>query len=89
MAVDGVSWCLPAGRITGLIGPNGAGKTTLFNLIAGSLRPSEGAIRFAGRDISHAPPHRRLALGLGPSSTRISPASSARSAPRTIGRPGS
>ena len=64
MAVDGVSWCLPAGRITGLIGPNGAGKTTLFNLIAGSLRPSEGAIRFAGRDISHAPPHRRLAAGL-------------------------
>ena len=56
---------LPPGRITGLIGPNGAGKTTLFNLIAGSLRPTAGAITFEGRDIAHAPAHRRLALGLG------------------------
>ena len=64
-AVDGVSLRLPSGRITGLIGPNGAGKTTLFNLIAGSLRPTQGTIRFAGCDISRAPPHRRLALGLG------------------------
>ncbi len=64
-AVDGVSLRLDPARITGLIGPNGAGKTTLFNLIAGSLRPSAGRIRFAGRDISRAPPHRRLALGLG------------------------
>jgi branched-chain amino acid transport system ATP-binding protein len=64
-AVDGVSLRLPPGRITGLIGPNGAGKTTLFNLIAGALRPSAGTIRFESRDITHAPPHRRLALGLG------------------------
>ncbi len=64
-AVDGVSLHIPPGRITGLIGPNGAGKTTLFNLIAGSLRPTAGAIRFEGRDIAHAPPHRRAALGLG------------------------
>ena len=64
-AVDRVSLRLPAGCIAGLIGPNGAGKTTLFNLIAGSLRPTAGRIRFLGRDISRAPPHRRLAAGLG------------------------
>jgi len=64
-AVDQVTLTLPPGRITGLIGPNGAGKTTLFNLIAGSLRPSAGRVRFEGRDISRAPPHRRLRLGLG------------------------
>jgi ABC-type branched-subunit amino acid transport system ATPase component len=31
-----------------LIGPNGAGKTTNFNLITGSVRPTEGEILFKG-----------------------------------------
>ncbi|MBV9537926.1 MAG: ABC transporter ATP-binding protein, partial [Acidisphaera sp.] len=43
----------------------GAGKTTLFNLIAGSLRLSAGRIALDGRDLSRAPPHRRLAAGIG------------------------
>jgi branched-chain amino acid transport system ATP-binding protein len=64
-AVDGVSLRVAAGRITGLIGPNGAGKTTLFNVIAGSLRPSDGRIVLEGSDIGSAPAHARLAAGLG------------------------
>jgi len=63
-AVERVSFTLARGEIMGLIGPNGAGKTTLFNLIAGSLRPNEGAILLNGRTIENLPPHARLALGL-------------------------
>ncbi len=65
MAVDGVSLTVQRGEIAGLIGPNGAGKTTLFNLVAGSLAPSGGAILLEGQAIESEPAHRRLARGLG------------------------
>ena len=51
LAVDQVSFDVPEGAIFAVIGPNGAGKTTLFNLIAGAMAPSDGAIAFAGTRI--------------------------------------
>jgi branched-chain amino acid transport system ATP-binding protein len=47
-----------------IIGPNGAGKTTLIGQLAGEITPDSGCIRFAGRDITALPTHRRSALGL-------------------------
>lgn len=63
-AVDGVDLTVEPGRITGLIGPNGAGKTTLFNLIAGTLAPTAGEIRFMGDPIGGLSPDRIFAKGL-------------------------
>jgi ABC-type multidrug transport system ATPase subunit len=47
-ALDGVSFSIPSGQMTGLIGPNGAGKTTLLALIVGLLRPDNGVLRIFG-----------------------------------------
>ncbi|HNZ75967.1 MAG TPA: LPS export ABC transporter ATP-binding protein [Verrucomicrobiota bacterium] len=63
--VNGVSITVATGEIVGLLGPNGAGKTTTFNMIVGVIRPDDGAVRFAARDITRLPMHKRARLGLG------------------------
>jgi branched-chain amino acid transport system ATP-binding protein len=52
VAVDHVSMRVEEGEVRAVIGPNGAGKSTLFNLITGMLKPSQGSISFAGKDIA-------------------------------------
>src|SRR6266704_339381 len=64
-AVDGCSFAVRAGSVTGLIGPNGSGKTTIFNLVSGTARPDRGEIWFGGRRIDRAQPWERAWLGLG------------------------
>jgi len=63
-ALDGVSLAVEAGELFAVIGPNGAGKTSLFNCISSIYRPTEGGVRFDGRDVSALPPHRVAALGV-------------------------
>jgi branched-chain amino acid transport system ATP-binding protein len=63
-AVSGVDLNLDLGDRHVLIGPNGAGKTTLFNLLSGQLKPSAGAVRLLGRDVTSSASNRRAALGL-------------------------
>jgi branched-chain amino acid transport system ATP-binding protein len=70
-ALNGVSFEVAPGSITSVIGPNGAGKTSLFNTISGFYRPTEGAIRFLGQDISRLPAPRRARLGLARSFQNI------------------
>ena len=64
LAVNDVSFDLPAGEILGLMGPNGAGKTTLVNVICGFYKPDSGTIRFKGRDITRLPAHKVCHLGI-------------------------
>jgi ABC-type branched-subunit amino acid transport system ATPase component/ABC-type branched-subunit amino acid transport system permease subunit len=64
-AVDGCSFTVGEGGLTGLIGPNGSGKTTIFNLVTGMVRGDGGSIRFDGRRIDRVLPWERAHLGLG------------------------
>ncbi len=64
LAVEGVDLVVRQGERRAIIGPNGAGKSTLFNLIAGEIGVSSGAIHLFDQDITRLPPHRRAALGL-------------------------
>ncbi|MEU2105744.1 MULTISPECIES: ABC transporter ATP-binding protein [unclassified Nocardia] len=47
-AVDDVNMSVASGEIYGFLGPNGAGKTTTLRMLAGLIRPSEGAVTIAG-----------------------------------------
>ena len=50
-AVDGISFALPPGSITGLLGGNGAGKTTTLAMILGLILPTSGAARVLGAEM--------------------------------------
>ncbi len=63
-AVDGVSFTVAPGSITGLIGPNGAGKSTVLNLVAGFGSPGGGRVIFDGQDVTGWPMHRLARRGL-------------------------
>ena len=53
------------GEIVTLIGGNGAGKTTTLRAISGLVKPTKGAIRFAGEDLLRDTPDRIVRRGIG------------------------
>jgi branched-chain amino acid transport system ATP-binding protein len=65
IALDDVSFDVPAGSIVGLIGPNGAGKTTLFNCLSRLYECGSGDILFDGASLLKLPKHKIAALGIG------------------------
>lgn len=61
LAVDGLTFELEAGSITGFLGPNGAGKTTTLRLLLGLARPSSGEALLFGHPYRALPhPTRRV-----------------------------
>ena len=55
LAVDGLSFVVRPGVVTGFLGPNGAGKSTTMRMIAGLDQPTKGRVRVSGRDYRAAP----------------------------------
>ena len=51
-AVTDLSLSIPRGELFALLGPNGAGKTTTIKMLVGLLRPSRGAVRICGYDLT-------------------------------------
>jgi ABC-2 type transport system ATP-binding protein len=49
IAVDGLTFEVAAGRVTGFVGPNGAGKSTTMRAMVGLTHPDHGDVRYDGR----------------------------------------
>jgi branched-chain amino acid transport system ATP-binding protein len=92
--LEQVSFRVDAGEIVALIGPNGAGKTTLFNIVSGLTRPTAGAVRLDGHDITWRAAHAITRRGIGRTFQAPRPfldltaADNVRAAARFGGRPG-
>jgi branched-chain amino acid transport system ATP-binding protein len=66
-ALKGVSLKVHDGEVVTLIGANGAGKSTTLRSINGVNHPREGRITFQGKDITNAPPHEIVKMGIAQS----------------------
>jgi branched-chain amino acid transport system ATP-binding protein len=63
-ALDGVSLRVFPGEVYAIIGANGAGKSTLLRTIAGLHHPTQGSVRFDGKDVTRLRPERRATQGI-------------------------
>ena len=66
-ALKGISLKVHEGEVVTLIGANGAGKSTTLRSINGVNHPREGSITFQGNDITNAPPHAIVKMGIAQS----------------------
>jgi ABC-2 type transport system ATP-binding protein len=76
-AVDGLSFTVEPGSVTGFLGPNGAGKTTTLRMILGLAAPTSGTGTISGVTYAHLP-HPGLTVGAVLEATSFHPGRSAR-----------
>ena len=68
-----VSFAAAPGSLTAIIGPSGAGKSMLAGLVGGTIRPSTGAVTFAGHDVHAEFLGLRRRIGLVPQDDVVHP----------------
>src|SRR6185503_4716695 len=71
VAVDALSFDVPAGQIVGFLGPNGAGKTTTLKMLTGMIEPSGGTATICGFDLSREPLEVKRRVGFVPESGAV------------------
>ncbi len=77
VAVDGLSFTIVPGKITGFFGPNGSGKTTTLRMILGLVRPTSGITLVDGVPYAQLP-HPKRAVGAVLETSGFYPSRSAR-----------
>lgn len=73
VAVDRLSFQVPAGEVYGLLGPNGAGKTTTIRMIVGLLRPDSGYAEVSGYRTDESTDEVKSRVGLVSASDGVYP----------------
>ncbi len=69
-AVDGISFQLQPGKVTGFLGPNGSGKSTTMRMAVGLDRPTSGSVTIDGKPFSqHKAPMRTVGAVLDAGAT--------------------
>ena len=72
-AIDDLNFEIAGGELLGIIGPNGSGKTTAVNLISGFVKPTEGEIRYRGKNITGWPPYKIVRIGIARTFQMVKP----------------
>jgi ABC-2 type transport system ATP-binding protein len=70
IALDGLTFTVPAGQVFGFLGPNGAGKTTAMRAVFGVTALDSGEIRWRGGPIG---PDQRSGFGYMPEERGLYP----------------
>ena len=73
VAVDGTSFAVSPGEISGFLGPNGAGKTTTIKMLTGLLQPTSGRATIGGYDVTTHPLEAKRLFGYVPDEPALYP----------------
>jgi ABC-2 type transport system ATP-binding protein len=71
LAVDALSFDIPAGQIVGFLGPNGAGKSTTLKMLTGMIEPTSGSATICGFDLARETIEVKRHVGFVPESGAV------------------
>jgi ABC-2 type transport system ATP-binding protein len=86
VALDGLSFRVPAGSVLGLLGPNGSGKTTTVSILSTALRQHSGRATVLGLDVATDPARVRRVIGFAGQFAAVDPNLTGRENLTLIGR---
>jgi urea transport system ATP-binding protein len=64
-ALNQLTFSMEPGELRVIIGPNGAGKTTFLDVITGKVKPTEGDVRFKGKNLRQFSEYQIARMGIG------------------------